>query len=1231
MAHPLLEDVLKEPRLMAPPNKPNLILLPPADAVPPPPRAYEFLASHVVPLTTNDVHPRPSLSTSLSRITSPRSNRSVSFSWDRSSQNKNDLKTVNGKVVSVIRNIHNDAILYDQYDFVSNVLLYLGPHSSVTPCGTSTSTNIIAVRRSSSINSISSISSISGKFNNNNNNNSNAVVTNINNDKNSRKGVQAGGGGTLGDVGSSSSRGGEGKVDDVQDSLLRLFDKEALATSIRQFCDATLADDNIASIHNRMKEVLANSFAMLLDVNHKGFNMDEDEIYYWLESYIQEETYDVVFYRVTQLLLPMDMEVSRVLESMIHLDFAQVGLKATECQRVKKAVDVLHQIGSVRTPADKLACLMLTITVLSDDEVDTDSLMSLLVLTLIRSRVPQLVASITYMKEFTFQKDLALGQHGFALSTLEAALQYILESRAQLSTISERNDSFWTCLREGAVHNITREDLFELAQQVRDRDGNNALLIAAAAGQPKSVTYLLEYVGPSTRNDMNDAGETPLMLAVKSKSVDTVRILLDKDPFTRTKAINSRNREGDSPLLLACGLKEDNRDSSSTISLKMVDLLLPITQQQQQGWDTNRLGQGPLHIAAITSDKRPTLLHLMNNIPHFSMLQLQNKQGETFMHICDDPQALETYLSLKKHNNNDGLLLSLLDIRDIQGRTPLLAWAAKGHIHMLDAYIQYIATQQQQHWKHRLYTSDANGRTCLHLLALHIGSRRTRRSSSINNDQNTTFNESNNNYHNYDSSSFVSKSILVALRDLVNVRDSLDGNTPLHLAVMGSTSNNKQRSTKTAFIQSLVLNAGAKIDSLNFRGARPGHACRDASTLALLDDLALQVKIGVEGCDYRWAVTRASTIDSKEIYYIIQSRHNSTSSETPSVSSSRTVKRRLDDFRLLRKDILHEFPESFVPTLRHLFDPGHLVSVVVQPPPMHVLEEAVGRLDRFMDCLYQHSVLRNHDLVKTFVQTPELKRDVILNASLARRHLMIEKICDSYPSETDLGGSDDKEYFFTFAQTTIEPLRDSLLSAVRAGRRVTRCREVLEQMMQDVAQRLQETTTITKTTTTMAIRVCARTTCDTAYSSVSMWEGLVQALQTMHDVTDGILTALQGPLYLLTQRQELRASLEQQRESLRRAKSWNEVFSTQDQRRNIEQGKTQVVQTLQKLARTGSQIVQSHQMISDEMAHFQRVHPDQLNLTIRTMAKAQLAKERIKLVWLEQTRTDLFMGSYSEE
>ena len=91
------------------------------------------------------------------------------------------------------------------------------------------------------------------------------------------------------------------------------------------------------------------------------------------------------------------------------------------------------------------------------------------------------------------------------------------------------------------------------------------------------------------------------------------------------------------------------------------------------------------------------------------------------------------------------------------------------------------------------------------------------------------------------------------------------------------------------------------------------------------------------------------------------------------LKDSRTVKRRLEDFKLLRKDLLHEFPEACLPTLRHIFDPEKIISLIHHPEPMHVLEESVGRLDRFMEYLWQHPMLQNHELVHTFVRSPELK------------------------------------------------------------------------------------------------------------------------------------------------------------------------------------------------------------------------------------------------------------------
>lgn len=148
-------------------------------------------------------------------------------------------------------------------------------------------------------------------------------------------------------------------------------------------------------------------------------------------SHIMEQTYDVVFFKITQLTLDMDVQVSQILESMAALDPVQLGLRRSISDvriRLTAAKDILNRLGSRRTPVEKLDCLLDTITAISvpvdrhqadegnvkkaqswmvnstflkrapDTGSDMDSLVSMLILTLIQSRIPHLMANITYVK-----------------------------------------------------------------------------------------------------------------------------------------------------------------------------------------------------------------------------------------------------------------------------------------------------------------------------------------------------------------------------------------------------------------------------------------------------------------------------------------------------------------------------------------------------------------------------------------------------------------------------------------------------------------------------------------------------------------------------------------------------------------------------------------------------------------------------------------------------------------
>lgn len=143
-------------------------------------------------------------------------------------------------------------------------------------------------------------------------------------------------------------------------------------------------------------------------------------------SHIMEQTYDVVFFKLTQLMLPLDEEVSAILESVVHIDMAQVGLPPAFWGKagrdiIQGAIDTLTELGSYRTPAEKLDCMLEAVTKLTHpvDEgkpitfrriydsrmnvgkltgQDSDTLVTLLLLTVIRCRIPHLMANLTYMR-----------------------------------------------------------------------------------------------------------------------------------------------------------------------------------------------------------------------------------------------------------------------------------------------------------------------------------------------------------------------------------------------------------------------------------------------------------------------------------------------------------------------------------------------------------------------------------------------------------------------------------------------------------------------------------------------------------------------------------------------------------------------------------------------------------------------------------------------------------------
>ncbi|CEI98474.1 hypothetical protein RMCBS344292_12582 [Rhizopus microsporus] len=71
--------------------------------------------------------------------------------------------------------------------------------------------------------------------------------------------------------------------------------------------------------------------------------------------------------------------------------------------------------------------------------------------------------------------------------------------------------------------------------------------------------------------------------------------------------------------------------------------------------------------------------------------------------------------------------------------------------------------------------------------------------------------------------------------------------------------------------------------------------------------------------------------------------------------------------------------------------------------------------------------------------------------------------------------------------------------------------------------------------------------------------------------------------------------------------------------RKIEQEKYKVIENMEKVNEMDNQIIQSHQIISDELAHFQAIHSKEMIKNIKGVVKNTLEIERYNLAILIQS------------
>ncbi|KAJ3044862.1 hypothetical protein HK097_001348 [Rhizophlyctis rosea] len=375
--------------------------------------------------------------------------------------------------------------------------------------------------------------------------------------------------------------------------------------------DVNEIQDETKKLMDTCMEILSRRDWTSVSSTLRRLRVASDELYQIMETFAMENIYDLLYYRISFNFRQEDLAIADAVNGCKNLDAAYMGIPDDLAKTLPTAIKEFRSISTLRTPFEKIKCLMRTIYILNATLVakttssglrvgkglmiTSDFLIPLLVLVVIRSDLLTLHSNIHFMTNFTFEHDVVSGEYGYSLSTMEAVASYIQMNHESLARISVRNQKFWQAVSDGELEVVkhladaedpVREDPEDTPLSpttnvlgAQDWDGNGPVMLAAKAARLDVLKYLLAEK-QLTANVTNYMDQTPLHIA---RSTDLCNLVLEHgcpldavDTQGNTAlnlAVQSRNLEI-ATLLLDRGADPNIQNHLNKSALHYADLLL---------------------------------------------------------------------------------------------------------------------------------------------------------------------------------------------------------------------------------------------------------------------------------------------------------------------------------------------------------------------------------------------------------------------------------------------------------------------------------------------------------------------------------------------------------------------------------------------------------------------------------------------------------------------------------
>ena len=766
-----------------------------------------------------------------------------------------------------------------------------------------------------------------------------------------------------------------------------------------------------------------------------------------IERYVTEQLHDsAIFPFLCDSRKLDDLELESRVHQMQYVDVAQVGIciedgrkgKEMLMQQLRRGVEEFRKLGVAGSPQQMIEILLSTQKLVtgtdppseskSDDSeklrsvttMNADTLVSLLLIVVIRSQVRHLQARLTYMRKFSFVDDVESGETGYALSTFEAVLSYLASDSGDLRRASKRNKRLWQATKEGNMEEVrriivpdsscsTHDNEYAEDHASCDGDASNKGAVdtvvvlpldtssqqsvdehfsqAPTAVEASSESPRLAHVFPFQAGH-DSAASNPPQRKVKRVSMDMRSFSGSSElsTFSRTSTNNSRtgviegdtsietltqtqDAQGVSILMMAVEAKQ-----SSTLSyLLSIEEYFPLEFVLE---DTNNDGTTLLSAAVQLADPElinvilARLMQARDEKTVSKYLALPDDRGRTVAHYLFNAPDLITRL---------GELLPWTQ-KDKNGQTPLLA-LCRSYDHpryseMVNDALQLAAHVQKDHQRLHLDDHvDGKGNTLLHAvsdpsLAVHM------------------------------------------LRHC-----DLDANamndkrfTPLMVA---------SKYGRIDMVRVFFGDQRVDIQAKELRGMTAVELAKDDEVRNRIDDMVLVSN--VPAVDGRvTSVVRSFFVEDASIRLIIKSAVRNDNG----MIGVTTCRRSLSDFENLARWLSMEHPASWLPSIFNFRSPFQIPS----RPSRATLQDIQVRLDKFLTIMLAHSTFSTHELLWEFILFPEIQPDMMAERSRKKAEIRAENIRDSYEPIEDVK---DVESFVGYARETLRPVNHSTKSVIR--------------------------------------------------------------------------------------------------------------------------------------------------------------------------------------------------------